>query len=159
MGLENSVLNVFENMAFQSDYDNIVALMKTSGMTLKSNVKDEKGNHMLAFDTPQEVAFGFCYAANKKLVYIRMDLPVRYAANLEPVIKELREKGFKDSILHTNTFTDEPMMVTYHHQEYPYEFVLYNVYPDVLNLFFFNTAFGNIEQYKHEYNFGSSYNK
>lgn len=148
IAFENSSLKTLHAMASQSNYAMIKESMKGNGITLIADEKDRDGNDLLTYDVQGTVKMSYCYSSkNKKLIYARMDIPKRFLDNFMPLFDELMSKGFEQKVTKRWAITDEPMAVSYLHKDYPYSYILYEVYKDVYNIFIFNLEFGDIHNF------------
>ena len=148
INFESPILKSMHFFATKPNNDNVIEALKQNKIELKADTKDRDGNRLVQFQVPNG-KLEFCYSKkDKKIIYVRMDLPKSNGSALANVVKELEGKQFQKRITRKNAFTEDPMTVDFINKDFPYIFLIYDVLLEHNSIFIFNSEFETLENFE-----------
>lgn len=147
---KDKMLGLFQAIAFQTNYDNIIPSLKRANFNLKSREKKGNGTELLTFEIAKNQDISVVYSENKELIYTKIisGSTVLLAVTCTADLKANNFVNFGEK----KTLFERTVVVNYSKPDYPYQFAIWQIGHFMDGIYLFNPKFGALDKFE-------SYNK
>lgn len=150
INFKDKMLKLFQAIAFQTTYDNIIPSLKKGNFNLKSSEKKDNGTELLTFEIAKNQDITVVYSEKKELIYTKIitSNTVFLAITCDTDLKANDFVEFGEM----KTLFEKTVIVNYKKEDYPYQFSIWQIGYFTDGIYLFNPKFGTLDKFE-------SYNK